>query len=79
MKTVNFLKSKSDRCRRKIVITEINILWNLAEDHMKHRKIVREMGKLHSLWFKGDAKVIRLAELQDNWQGEKPNFMQAQL
>ena len=77
MKTVNFLKSKSDWCRRKIVITEINILWNLAENHMKHRKIVREMGKLNSLWFKGNAKDMRLAELQDNWQREKPNFMQA--
>lgn len=44
---------------------------------MKHRKIVREMGKLHSLWFKGNAKDMRLAELQDNWQREKPNFMQA--
>lgn len=79
MKTVNYLKPKTDRCRRKIVITAINILWTHEENHLKHRKIVREMGKLHSLWFKGEAKDMRLAELQDNWQTEEPNFMQAQL
>jgi len=34
---------------------------------LTHRKIVREMRKLHSLWFKGTAKDMRLAELQENW------------
>ena len=79
MKTVNFLKSNSDRCRRKIVITEINILRNLAESQVTHVKIVREVGKLHSLWFKGTAKDMRIAELQDNWQREQLNFMQSLL
>jgi hypothetical protein len=79
MKTVNFLKSDADRCRRKIVINEINILQNLAESQVTHVKIVREMGKLHSLWFKGTAKDMRIAELQDNWQREQQNFMQVLL
>ena len=76
MKTVNFLKSSSDQCRRKIVIAQINILRNLEENPGRHEKIVREMGKLHSLWFKGASKEIRIAELQDNWQKEQPDFFQ---
>jgi hypothetical protein len=79
MKTVNFLKSNADRCRRKIVITEINILRNLAESQLTHEKIVREMGKLHSLWFKGTAKNMRVSELLDNYQKEQTNFMQTLL
>jgi hypothetical protein len=79
MNTINFLKSKTDQCRRKIVIAEINILLNRDESHLSNEKIVREMGKLHSFWFKGTAKDMRIAELQDNWQSEQTGFMQANL
>ena len=76
MKTINYSKSNADKCRRKIVIAEINILRNLAESQVRHEKIVREVGKLHSIWFQGSSKDMRLAELQDNWLSEQPNFMQ---
>ena len=66
MKTVNFIKSETDPFRRKIVIAEINILINLEECHVSNKKIVREMGKLHSFWFKGASKDMRIAELQVN-------------
>jgi hypothetical protein len=79
MKKVNFLKSNADRCRRKIVITEINILRNLAESELTHEKIIREMGKLHSLWFKDTDKNMRVAELLDNHLDEQSIFMQANL
>jgi hypothetical protein len=76
MKTINFLKSGSDKCRRKIVIAEIIKLRNLAESDVRHQRIVREVGKLHSFWFKGPAKDIRISELQGNWLRDQPNFMQ---
>lgn len=76
MKTINYSKSNANKCRRKIVIAEINILRNLAESQVRHEKIVREVGKLHSLWFQGSSKDLRIAELQDNWLSEKPIFMQ---
>jgi hypothetical protein len=67
MKTINFLKSNADKCRRRIVIAEINKLHNLSESQPRHDKIVREMKKLHSIWFQGTSKEIRIAELQVNW------------
>jgi hypothetical protein len=75
MKTVNFLKSETDQFRRKIVIAEINILINLDETHVSNKKIVREMGKLHSFWFNGISKDIRIAELQDSWHSEQLDFI----
>ncbi len=77
MKTVNFLKSSANKCKRKIVIAEINILRNLGENQMRQERIVREIEKLHSLWFKGTAKDLRIAELQDNWKREQSNLTQA--
>jgi hypothetical protein len=76
MKTINFLKSSADKCRRKIVIAQINILWNLDKRQGNNEKIVREIGKLHSLWFQGSSKDIRIAELNNNWQKEQPDYKQ---
>jgi hypothetical protein len=76
MKTVNFTKSETYQFRRKIVIAEINILINLDHNHMINAKIVREMGKLHSLWFSGTAKDMRIAELQDNRNNKYLNLIQ---
>lgn len=76
MKTVKFLKSSSDQCRRKIVIAQINILRNLEENPVRHEKIVREVGKLHSLWFKGASKEIRIAELNDNLYRAQDAYIQ---
>ena len=53
MKTLPLLKTNSSKCRRVIVIAEINILRKFEDNHLIQEKIVREMGKLHSLWFKG--------------------------
>jgi cyanophycinase-like exopeptidase len=77
MKTNNFLKSNSDKCRRKIVIAEINILWNLDKRQGNNEKIVREIGKLHSIWFQGSSKDTRIAELDNNWQREQPSYTQS--
>lgn len=63
MKTSYLLKSNADISRRRIVIAEINILRNLEENQRRHDKIIREMGKLHFLWFKGIARDIRNSEL----------------
>jgi hypothetical protein len=37
-----------------IVITEINILRQFEDNQLIDDKIIREMRKLHSLWFKGN-------------------------
>jgi hypothetical protein len=63
MKTSNFLKSNADLCRRRIVVAEINILWNLGESQPRQDKIDREVGKLHNLWFKGIARDMPMADL----------------
>jgi hypothetical protein len=77
MKTTNFFKSDADKCRRKIFIAEINILFNNVRRQDNHNKIVREMGKLHSLWFQGASKDIRLAEINENSGKEERNFTQS--
>ena len=41
------------KCRRMIVIAEINILRKYEDRQLIDDKIVRQMTKLHSLWFKG--------------------------
>ncbi|MBK7710076.1 MAG: hypothetical protein IPN67_17845 [Bacteroidales bacterium] len=60
MKILNLFKSNADVCRRRIVVAEINILRNLDENQPRQDKIVREMGKLHSLWFKGISRDLRM-------------------
>ena len=77
MKTTNYLKSDADKCRRKIVVAEINILYNQVQRQGNYDKIVREMGKLHSLWFQGTAKDTRIAGLNNDWQEEQENYTQS--
>lgn len=79
MKTFNFSKSNSHKYRRKIVITEINKLLNLSENQLRQERIFRELGKLHSLWFQGTAKDMRILELHDTWQREQANLVQVHL
>jgi hypothetical protein len=55
MKTTDILKTKAHKCRRKIVVAEINILRNFESRELVDGKIVRELSKLHSLWFKDRA------------------------
>lgn len=47
------LKAISSKCRRMIVIAEINILRKFEDKQPINDKIVRQMTKLHLLWFKG--------------------------
>lgn len=47
------LKATSSKCRRMIVIAEINILRKFEDKQPINDKIVRQMTKLHLLWFKG--------------------------
>jgi hypothetical protein len=41
------------KCKRMIVIAEINKLRENEDKQLIDDKIFREMTKLHSLWFKG--------------------------
>ncbi|HBH83770.1 MAG: hypothetical protein A2X05_08250 [Bacteroidetes bacterium GWE2_41_25] len=63
MRTPNLLKSKAHQCRRKIVIDEIRILRNFEGSHLIQDKILRELTKLHSLWFKSSGSIMREAKL----------------
>jgi hypothetical protein len=53
MRSTTLLKANMSKCRRMIVIAEINILRKNEDRQLIDDKIVRQMTKLHSLWFKG--------------------------
>ena len=53
------MKTNSSKLRREIVIAEINILRQYEHRELIQEKISREIGKLHSLWFKGNHVQIR--------------------
>jgi hypothetical protein len=53
MRSTTLLKTSSSKCRRMIVIAEINILRKYEDRQLIDDKIIRQMTKLHSLWFKG--------------------------
>ena len=52
MKTKDILRTTANKYRRKIVVTEINILRKFESKQLIEDKITREMSKLHSLWFR---------------------------
>jgi hypothetical protein len=43
----------SSRCKRMIIVAEINKLRKIEHARPVETKIYREMRKLHALWFKG--------------------------
>jgi hypothetical protein len=53
MRSSTLLKTNSSKCRRMISVAEINILRKFEDSQLIDDKIVRQMAKLHSLWFKG--------------------------
>jgi hypothetical protein len=54
METMTISLGNSSRCKRMIIIAEINKLRKVEDFRPVDSKIYREMRKLHSLWFKGD-------------------------
>jgi hypothetical protein len=58
METLKIINSNANLCRRKIVVAQIKILRNFEERPFTQQKIVREMNKLHWLWFKGGSKYM---------------------
>ena len=53
MKNSTLTKTNGSKCRRMIVIAEINNLRKREDRLETDIKIGRQMSKLHSLWFKG--------------------------
>ena len=53
MRSNTLIKTNASKCRRMIVIAEINILRKYEDRQLIDDKIVRQMTKLHTLWFKG--------------------------
>lgn len=53
MRNNTFLKTNASKCRRMIIIAEINNLRKYEDRLLIDSKIGRQMYKLHSIWFKG--------------------------
>lgn len=53
MRNSTLIKTNASKCRRMIVIAEINNLRKREDRLLIDSKIGRQMYKLHSLWFKG--------------------------
>lgn len=53
MKTLTISLKNSSRCKRMIIVAQINKLRKFEDIRPVDSKIYREMRKLHSLWFKG--------------------------
>ena len=58
MRNTTLIKINASKCRRMIVIAEINILRRYEDKQNIDDKIVRQMTKLHALWFKGKSNDL---------------------